>query len=508
MDRRFVGLVLDATGPLNEEECPSLGAALNCLHIVLRTHPHLRYLHAAAAAPPEAAPALSSEGLNADTVCTAATADAATLLPYEEPPWDESVSERELRWQKQELLLRHFVIPPLEKPLELPWDLAEAPLMPAWRLQRGGKQQQLLLFSLLNAQVGDILVAPLHALDLLFCKMMAWRDARGALAGTTSEQAEMLREQSICNIDLILRAYLSAAKMLKWEETTRGPLADVNDEALCVLELEKADKTFSGGSYSHCTDVETLCAAVSKTSPLCLAPLASPAAALACELVGELTLGSVAMLQHGDLPGALECPESGSAAAMLQCRRMRSLALQQRQMTRRRMQKAAEGPQRAVLLAQRLTALALSNFAHSCSTRLPSAVAASSGKRADFVEIVDADDAGSESSMDTPNGVDVEESSCEEAAVPPAAGSTGVELDVMEALNGYGTLGVLSFASVSTILHGGDELRQSLLERAAEMQKKTIGKGKVTRGGRNKGIALDPQARLEVILSALECQVT
>lgn len=506
MDRRFVGLVLDATGPLNEEECPSFGAALNCLHIVLRTHPHLRYLHAAAAS--EAAAALSSEGLNANRVCTAATADAATLMPYEEPPWDESVLERELRWQKQELLLQHFVIPPLEKPLELPWDLAEAPLMPAWRLQRGGKQQQLLLFSLLNAQVGDILVAPLHALDLLFCKMMAWRDARGALAGTTGEQAEMLREQSMCNIDLILRAYLSAAKMLKWEEMTRGPLADVNDEALCVLGLEKADKTFSGGSYSHCTDVETLSAAVSKTAPLCLAPVASPTAALACELVGELTLGSVALLQHGDLPGALECLESGSAAAMLQCRRIRSLALQQRQMTRRRMQKAAEGPQRAVLLAQRLTALALSNFAHICRTRLPSAVAASSGKPADFVEIVDADDASSESCVDTPNGVDIEESSCEEAAVPPAAGSTGVQLDVMEALNGYGTLGVLSFASVSTILHGGDELRHSLLERAAEMQQKTTGKGKGTRGGRNKGLALDPQARLEVILSALECQVT
>lgn len=559
VDRRFVSLVLDATGPPNEEETPSLGAALNCLHIVLRTHPHLRHLHAAAAAvaagdgggaaaapggeaPPEGDVKLSAAGkaeaaAAAEVPVTAATAAAETggiLLPYEEPPWVETLAERQQRWQQQELLLQHFVIPPLEKPLELPWGLAEAPLLPAWRLQRGSKGQQLQLLSFLNTQTQDILVAPLHAIDLLFCKLVAWREGplgalssdggaaasaattTGATAAAAAEQTEEMRRQCMRrNIHFILRAYLSAAKMLKWEDMAKGPLADAGDEAACVLGVETKTERGggdSGGPSSCRVDACTLAAAVGKMAPMCLAPVSSPAAAsTACELVGELTLGAVALLQHGDLPEALQYLDSGSAAAVLQRRRLQSLALQQRLATRKRMQKAAEGPQRAVLLSQRLTALAVSSLAASCRKQHQQSLtgAATSPSSSCFVEIVDAEEASSTSCPYTAEAIAIDDESCDAGLGAPGGPKAPEEeeIDIMEALENYNTIGVMAFASVSTILHGGDELRQALLEKAAAKHPRAAtGKSKGGRGGnRGKGAALDTQAKLESILSTLEC---
>ncbi|CDJ34759.1 uncharacterized protein EMH_0092630 [Eimeria mitis] len=238
-------------------------------------------------------------------------------------------------------------------------------------------------------------------------------------------------------------------------------------------------------------------------------------------MVGELTLGSVALLQHGDIPGALQCLDSGSAAAVLQCSRLQSLAMQQRLATRKRMQKAAEGPQRAVLLAQRLTALAVSSLAAAnCSNKQQqqqqqqqqqvSGSVALSTSAPELVEIVDAEaETSSVSCTYTSEAIAVDDVSSEKEAEACCAVDTPDEdKDIMDMLEKYNTLGVMSFASVSTILHSGDELRQALLQRAAEKQQKITGRSKGVRGGRNKGTSIDPQAKLDAILSILECNAS
>ena len=500
-----MGLLLDATAAPNEEEVPSLEAALSCLHILLRNHPHLRRLHAVAAADPAAEAAAAAAG------------DAAGIvLPYEQPEGEETEVEREKRWRQQELLLQHFVIPPLEKPLELPWDLAEALLLPAWRLQWGDRRQQLQLFSLRNAQVGDLLAAPLHALDLLYWKLTT--SGIGGVAGCflprDKEEAELLRARRMASISAILRVFVCASKMLKWEETGRGPLADAGDEGLCAI-WGGEGKTEGGGSPSGAPlssgiDVEALMATVGKCAPLCVSPVACPSASLASQLVGEITLGATALLQHGALPGALECLDLGSSAAALQRRRVRSLARQQRQTTRRRLQKAAEGPQRAVLLCQRLTALALRNYLQVTTSQRGSRASASPHRQSpNCVEIVDCEQPSDRSCAYTPEAIDVDEGNSNsrfpERTHPWNAMHPENEADIGDLLEQYSTVGAFAFASVGTMLHGGEELRLTLLEQATEKHLKASGRARGSKGGRGRGPAMDPQAKIDSILTALEC---
>ncbi|CDJ49970.1 hypothetical protein, conserved [Eimeria brunetti] len=329
------------------------------------------------------------------------------------------------------------------------------------------------------------------------------------------------------SIRCILHAYAAAARILKWEDRTRGPLADAGDEAAALL-LGPEAKSERGGppcwGPSCCSPeaAAAAAAAVGKMAPMCLSPVSSAvSSSAACEMVGELTLGAVALLQHGELPGSLQCIDSSSAAAVLQRRRLQALVLQQRLASRRRMQRAAEGPQRAVLLSQRLTALALSSLAAaSCSKQQQQQqqqhqwgrVVSPICSPASVVEIVDAEAEGSSGSC-----LYTSEAAATAAAAAAAdeadEAACGVctpheDTDIMETLEQYSPLGVFSFVSVATALHAGDELRQALLQQAAEKQQKAAGRSKGGRGSRSKGAALDPQAKLEFILSTLECQAS
>lgn len=504
LERRFVDLLLDATGPPSRAEAPSLAAALSCLHILTRTHPNLRLLHAVAGA------AVTGDSPAAPEAASTGGGLAAAELPYEEPVTAETDHEREERWRQQDLLLQHFVIPPLEAPLELPWGLAEAPLLPAWRLQRQQKREQLQLFSLRNSQVSDLLAAPLHAFDLLL-----WKLTVGGLYSLRNPQgSEALMRQQLGAVEHILFAYQTAAKMLLWEERGHGPLSDCGDDALFASVSAAADTKSSGqgGCLSSlgaaAADAEGLAAALSKCPPLCLSPSVSSALdSIAAELVGELTLGATALLQHGDVPGALECIGTFSCAAAetLQSRRIQALAQQQRHITRRRLQKAAEGPQRAVAVSQRLTALAVRELFLNSARGEPLRGAPESPK---CFEVIDENEPcqGKELAAEA---IDLEEEGGplkQQDEAPVAKGAPfDCGRDFCELFDSFGSLEPLAFASVGTMLHGGEELRRALLAEATQRQQ-SAARGRGSKGGRGRwGVSLiDPQAKLETILNVLE----
>ncbi|OEH74648.1 hypothetical protein cyc_02003 [Cyclospora cayetanensis] len=422
--------------------------------------------------PPSAAAAASEE-------VTTRVPALPLLLPYEEPLKEETEAERALRWLQQDHLLQHFIIPPLERPLELPWGLAEAQLLPSWRLQRGDRRQQLQLFALRNSQAGDILAAPLHALDLLFWKLTP-----------------------------------GAAKMLKWEEAGRGPLSDAGDEVCYAwggAGDAKSEGAPGGGPPPSAVDAEALAAALSKCVPVCLSPVAaSPCAAAACELVGELALGAVALLQHGDLPGAFESLNTSSTASLvLHRRRVRSLAQQQRQATRKRMQRAVEGPQRAVLLAQRLTAVGLQSLAERSGSQGPPPSREGGGSPEAVVQVLeDGEELSSEELSSDSSGRTVQNLQLVEAEVSEEAEAEAADVGALLERYVLPCGEAMPFSSVGTLLHAGEEVRLSLLERATERQQKATGRGRGSKGGggnRGRGLpSLEPQAKLDSILSWLE----
>lgn len=542
LDRRFVELLLEAfvEGPWYR---PSLSSALNCLHILLRPHPLLRVQHAMATAtcaenfsdgnddfrtrardPRPLVEVFQAQrpSLHATTTAAGVCQETQQQLrfAFEEADEAEAPQDRTARLERQEAMLQHFVLPPLERALELPWGLAEAPLFPAWKLQRLrgvgkdlstqtqrqllGQEQSLQLghFAARNAEfAADTVAAPLHALDLLFLKFsLCWN-----LPWKTAIALEAPRVQQI---RAVLDAFNAASEMLAWDEELNGPLESEEGGVSAISKQSgqqpttQRDGTIAAGCAAHVggdatlsssADLESLAAAAKRLA--LTAPLGGTSS-LGASWVGEVTLGSVALLQHGRLEGAFSHPDFGTLAAALQRQSLQQLMLQQRNQTRRRLAKIADGPQRAVALSQRLSAFCAAGGS------LVSSSWGDLGVKDTAPIDVTKEDAGA--------------APCKSLSLQQKDGHNGeLPLDKMSAvLFSEGCpLTCCGFLSVASTLSLSDEIRISLTARASAAlgggptrRRGVTGRGLPKNSGKNKGIisTLEGEMKLARVLDILE----
>ncbi|KYK70652.1 hypothetical protein TGPRC2_262900 [Toxoplasma gondii TgCatPRC2] len=394
VDRALVELLFASSGdghqgPSTGEAVP-LAGILHTLHLVTRTHMNSRLLHAAyhyetqrhldaqhreldacaslegaQESPKEPLPSANTRGSRPSFTLPAASwydaePEYCTKDDLADAMGGPSCEETTAGSAQARLsrIIQNFVLPPLERPLPLPFALAEAPLLAFWRLQQAQPMSLLLqLFGSRNALAADSLAAPMHAFDLLYEKFAHTQRAafarRRAADKTLAEVAD--RHGSV---ETLLDAFSVCARAVKLENDCSGCL--VVDMHYSVPAGGKASQSGGGkspsendfaagygGGSSGGSDAtkdgllkENVETALLRGLPLRIGAHLPETTA---RFVGELILGGVALLQHGP-EGAYEPPPLGCSLDAVQKQFVTERMIQQEKLqTRRKLEKVGEG---------------------------------------------------------------------------------------------------------------------------------------------------------------------
>ncbi|CBZ52713.1 conserved hypothetical protein [Neospora caninum Liverpool] len=393
VDRALVELLFASSGDGHQGpgagEAVPLSGILHTLHLVTRTHMNSRLLHAAYhyetqrqldAQHRELDACASSEGAYQspkDPLSPPSTrgSERSFTLPaaswYDAEPdyctkddhgdarggssnGDTTACSTQARLSS---IIQNFVLPPLERPLPLPFALAEAPLLAFWRLQQAQPMSLFLqLFGSRNALAADSLAAPMHAFDLLHEKFAHSQRAafsrRRAPDETLAEVAD--RHGSV---ETLLDAFNVCARAVKIENECSDCLVlDAQDGGPAGGKASQSGggkspsendfaARYGGGSPGSSDATKDVLKENVETAPLRGLPLRIGAhlPETTAHFLGELILGGVALLQHGP-EGAYEPPPLGCSLDALQRQFVTERMIQQEKLqTRRRLEKVGEG---------------------------------------------------------------------------------------------------------------------------------------------------------------------
>ncbi|PFH37796.1 hypothetical protein BESB_001380 [Besnoitia besnoiti] len=400
VDRALVELLFASSGNGHQApgsaEAAALSGILHTLHLITRTHANSRLLHAAyqyetqrqaevqhrelASCSPSAARLSSPE--EGSVPCPQQRGGSPLSLPpvswYEaEPDYcrredsgdagggsARDASSAHSTQSRLARIVQNFVLPPLERPLPLPFALAEAPLLAFWRLQQEQPISLLLqLFGSRNALAADSLAAPMHALDLLhekFAHSQRTAFLRHRQSGETL--AEVADRHG--NLEALLDAFRVCARAVKLENECSGCL--VLDAPDCAPAAGKASAAAGGklqgdeSSAGNCGGgvssagvareavlKENVESALLRGIPLRIGALLPETTA---HFVGELVLGGVALLQHGP-KGTYEPPPLGCSIEAVRKQFLTEKMIRQEKLqTRRKLEKLGESSMRVLEL--------------------------------------------------------------------------------------------------------------------------------------------------------------
>lgn len=369
VDRSFVELLFAAAGDgrlgARVRNPVSVAGILHTLHLITRTHLNSRLLHAAYRHESQRRIEEQQRKLDAclktDVHGTEETSSCSlfhnTNIPpvslYDrEPPYctgDASTFEStgSALTTSASNLVQNFVLPPLERPLALPFALAEVPLLASWRLQQEQPKSLLLqLFGRRNSQAADSLAASLHSFDLLHEKFVCnpgsqWRRA------ACETIAEVGRRHG--GVEEVLDAFTVCARVVRFENEVNGCLfSDIRDSADTDTDVPghrgqegEGACTNSSLGVTGSREIPMIDAAsgVIRALPLKTVVHLSEDAA---SFVGTLALGGIALLQHGR-QGAYAPPPIGSSLDAVRKQLLCEQMIQQEKLqTRRRLEKAGE----------------------------------------------------------------------------------------------------------------------------------------------------------------------
>ncbi|PHJ19404.1 hypothetical protein CSUI_006760 [Cystoisospora suis] len=524
VDRSFVELLFAASGDGRHgggvRNPVSVAGILHTLHFITRTHPNSRVLYAAYRH--ESQRQLEEQQRKLDTCfrteigCVEETSfcplfDTGTIPPVSwydrEPPYcprkaPTAEGSGSALITRPSYLIQNFVLPPLERPLALPFALAEVPLLASWRLQQEQPKSLLLqLFGRRNSLAADSLAACLHAFDFLHEKFVCnpGSQARRTACETIAEVAE--RHGSV---EALLDAFTACARVVKIENELSGCLfSDVKDPPDVDTDFSghKTPSEGEGGSTNSILGVSMsrdnpmvgATSAVVRALPLKTAVRLSEDAAV---FVGELILGGIALLQHGP-QGAYAPPPLGCSLDAVRKQLLCEHMIQQEKLqTRRRMEKAGENSLKVVDLRRSVEEVGLMSLM--CKPEAPgkprgSSMVVGPKKSAGDVLLRDATDVGA---WQRP----ADSLAASEAVVcdeHPELGDSDRWMD-----DGVSLFDVMS---VSTMMNCERQLRQFLLHEGRTLEKKlaTGRGGRRSRTQRKRVTALGDEFNLQKITAVV-----